>query len=104
MANKKYRSTYEENTKRIIGKKLKKRRNQLGLTQSQVGHAINVTFQQVQKYEKGTNGLSAFMVKRMSHTLKIPRNKVGYLIFKYNYGFKSKTKGNESRIQDSKTS
>ena len=104
MANKKYKSTYEENTKRVIGKKIKKRRKQLGLTQSQIGHAVNVTFQQIQKYEKGTNGLSAFMVKRMSHTLQIPRLKIGYLIFKYNYGFKSQTKRNESRIQDSKTS
>ena len=72
MANRKYRSTYETNTKKVIGKKIKKRRLQLGLTQSQVGHAVNVTFQQIQKYEKGTNGLSGFMVKRISHTLDIP--------------------------------
>ena len=104
MANRKYRSTYETNTKKIIGRKIKKRRNQLGLTQSKVGHAVNVTFQQIQKYEKGTNGLSGFMVKRISHTLDIPRTKIGFLIFKYNYGFKGKTKRNESRIQDSKTS
>ena len=44
------------------------------------------------------------MVKRISHTLDIPRTKIGFLIFKYNYGFKGKTKRNESRIQDSKTS
>ena len=55
MANKQYRSTYENETKRYIGKKLRKRRKQLGLTQSEVGHAINVTFRQVQKYEKGSN-------------------------------------------------
>ena len=94
MANRKYRSTYETNTKKIIGRKIKKRRNQLGLTQSQVGHAVNVTFQQIQKYEKGTNGLSGFMVKRISHTLDIPRTKIGFLIFKYNYGFKSKRNTN----------
>jgi len=90
MASKKYKSTYEINTKKVIGRKLKKRRKQLGLTQTQVGNAINVTFQQIQKYEKGVNGLSAFMVKRLSHTLQIPRIKIGFLIFKHNYGFKSK--------------
>ena len=104
MANRKYRSTYETNTKKVIGKKIKKRRLQLGLTQSQVGHAVNVTFQQIQKYEKGTNGLSGFMVKRISHTLDITRTIIGFLIFKYNYGFKVKTKRHESIIQDSKTS
>ena len=94
MANKQYRSTYENETKRYIGKKLRKRRKQLGLTQSEVGHAINVTFRQVQKYEKGTNALSGALVKRMGYALQIPRCKIGYLIYKYNYGFKSKTKRN----------
>ena len=90
----KYKSSYEAATKKVIGKKLKKRRLQLGLTQSKVGHAVNVTFQQIQKYEKGTNGLSAFMVKRIAQSLDIPRYKVGYLIYRYNYGFKGKTKRN----------
>ena len=102
--NKKYKSSYETATKKVIGRKLKKRRLQLGLTQSKVGHAVNVTFQQIQKYEKGTNGLSGFMVKRIAHSLDIPRYKVGYLIYKYNYGFKGKTQRDKSRIQDSKTS
>ena len=91
---KKYKSSYETSTKKVIGKKLKKRRLQLGLTQSKVGHAVNVTFQQIQKYENGKNGLSGFMVKRIAHSLDIPRYKIGYLIYKYNYGFKGKTKRN----------
>ena len=37
-----------------LGKKLRLRRTSLGLTQTQVAKAINVTFQQIQKYEKGT--------------------------------------------------
>ncbi len=104
MFKKRYTSSYETDMKKTIGKKLKKRRLQLGFTQSTVGNAVNVTFQQIQKYEKGTNGMSAFMVKRIAHTLDIPRYKVGYLIYKFNYGFKSKTQRNESRIQNSKTS
>ena len=102
--NRKYKSSYEKESKKAIGKKLKKRRLQLGLTQSKVGHAVNVTFQQIQKYENGKNGLSAFMVKRVAQSLAIPRHKVGFLIYKFNYGFKGKTKRNEGRIQDSKTS
>ena len=77
MSKRKYKSSYETATKKVIGKKLKIRRLQLGLTQSKVGHAVNVTFQQIQKYEKGTNGLSAFMVKRIAQSLDIPRHKVG---------------------------
>ena len=95
---KKYKSSYETATKKVIGKKLKKRRLQLGLTQSKVGQAVNVTFQQIQKYENGKNGLSAFMVKRIAHSLNIPRYKIGYLIYKFNYGFKSKTQRDKSRI------
>ena len=102
--NKKYKSSYETATKKVIGRKMKTRRLQLGLTQSKVGHAINVTFQAIQKYEKGDIGLSGFMVKRIAQSLDIPRNKVGYLIYKYNYGFKGKTKRDKGRIQDSKTS
>ena len=42
-----------------LGKKLRMRRLSLGLTQTKVAEAINVTFQQIQKYEKGTNGVSS---------------------------------------------
>jgi transcriptional regulator with XRE-family HTH domain len=41
-----------------LGEMLKKRRLALGLTQTKVAKAINVTFQQIQKYEKGINGVS----------------------------------------------
>ena len=42
-----------------LGRKLRMRRLSLGLTQTKVAQAINVTFQQIQKYEKGTNGVSS---------------------------------------------
>ena len=45
----------EENFNKHLGNKLKLRRLALGLTQTKVAKAINVTFQQIQKYEKGTN-------------------------------------------------
>ena len=49
----------EENFNKHLGNKLKLRRLALGLTQTKVAKAINVTFQQIQKYEKGTNGISS---------------------------------------------
>ena len=49
----------EENFNLHLGKKLRMRRLSLGLTQTKVAEAINVTFQQIQKYEKGTNGVSS---------------------------------------------
>ena len=94
MATRKHLTSYEVEHKKYIGKKLKSRRLQLGLTQTKVGKLVGVTFQQVQKYEKGVNGLSGAMVKRMGYALQIPRCKIGYLIYKYNHGFKSKTQRN----------
>ena len=46
----------------------------LGLTQTKVAKAINVTFQQIQKYEKGTNGVSSIRLLQLSNYLKVPIN------------------------------
>ena len=50
---------------------LKLRRLALGLTQTKVAKAINVTFQQIQKYEKGTNGVSSIRLLQLSNYLKV---------------------------------
>jgi transcriptional regulator with XRE-family HTH domain len=42
-----------------VGKRLRQRRTMLGLSQEALGDAVGITFQQVQKYEKGTNRISA---------------------------------------------
>jgi transcriptional regulator with XRE-family HTH domain len=57
-----------------LGSKLKLRRLALGLTQTKVANAINVTFQQIQKYEKGTNGVSSIRLLQLSNYLKVPIN------------------------------
>ena len=57
-----------------LGGKLKLRRLALGLTQTKVANAINVTFQQIQKYEKGTNGVSSIRLLQLSNYLKVPIN------------------------------
>ena len=64
----------EESFNIHLGKKLRIRRLSLGLTQTKVAQAINVTFQQIQKYEKGTNGVSSNRLMQLSQFLKVPIN------------------------------
>tara|TARA_B110001454_G_C12487760_1_gene337104 strand:+ start:258 stop:629 length:372 start_codon:yes stop_codon:yes gene_type:complete len=64
----------DENFNKHLGNKLKLRRLALGLTQTKVAKAINVTFQQIQKYEKGTNGVSSTRLLQLSNYLKSPIN------------------------------
>ena len=64
----------ETNFNKHLGAKLRMRRLALGLTQTKVAQAINVTFQQIQKYEKGTNGVSSIRLLQLSNYLKVPIN------------------------------
>jgi transcriptional regulator with XRE-family HTH domain len=64
----------EDNFNKHLGTKLKLRRLALGLTQTKVAKAINVTFQQIQKYEKGTNGVSSIRLLQLANYLKVPVN------------------------------
>ena len=64
----------ENNFNKHLGNKLKLRRLALGLTQTKVAKAINVTFQQIQKYEKGTNGVSSIRLLQLANYLKVPVN------------------------------
>ena len=48
------------------------RRMMLDMSQEKLGDALNLTFQQVQKYEKGTNRISASRLQQMSHILQVP--------------------------------
>ena len=62
----------EANFNRHMGAKLRMRRLALGLTQTKVAQAINITFQQIQKYEKGTNGISSLRIMQLANFLKVP--------------------------------
>ena len=62
----------EGNFNRHLASKLRLRRLALGLTQTKVAQAINVTFQQIQKYEKGTNGISSLRIMQLANFLKVP--------------------------------
>ena len=52
-----------------VGKTIREFRRQRGLTQTQLGESIGVSFQQVQKYENGTNRVVASRLWRMSKVL-----------------------------------
>ena len=62
----------EKNFNTHLGIKLRMRRLSLCLTQTKVENAINVTFQQIQKYEKGTNGVSSSRLLQLAVFLKVP--------------------------------
>lgn len=53
-----------------LGKRLRAMRNAAGVTQEQLGDAIGVTFQQVQKYEKGINRVGARQLDAITKALK----------------------------------
>jgi transcriptional regulator with XRE-family HTH domain len=55
-----------------VGARLRMRRKMLGLSQGELGQAIGVTFQQVQKYELGANRLSASRLHELSRILDVP--------------------------------
>jgi transcriptional regulator with XRE-family HTH domain len=56
---------------RHVGSKLRMRRLMLGLSQSKLGDALGLTFQQVQKYEKGANRISASRLQQISGILQV---------------------------------
>lgn len=55
-----------------VGKKLRQRRTILGLSQDAVGTAIGVTFQQIQKYERGVNRIGSSRLYEFSKILAVP--------------------------------
>src|SRR6266700_7499167 len=55
-----------------VGKRVRMRRMMLGMSQTNLGDALDLTFQQVQKYEKGTNRIGASRLQHISQILKVP--------------------------------
>jgi transcriptional regulator with XRE-family HTH domain len=55
-----------------VGTRVRLRRNMLGLTQEKLGEAIGLTFQQVQKYERGANRIGASRLLELSDVLGVP--------------------------------
>src|SRR5579864_96200 len=55
-----------------VGSRVRLRRNMLGLSQEKLGEAIGLTFQQVQKYERGANRIGASRLHELSRVLDVP--------------------------------
>ena len=55
-----------------VGKRVRLRRTLLGMSQEQLGAELNVAFQQVQKYERGANRISASRLWDISQILDVP--------------------------------
>lgn len=55
-----------------MGRRLRLHRMQRGIGQGELGNAIDVSFQQIQKYENGTNRISAGKLIQIAHALRVP--------------------------------
>jgi transcriptional regulator with XRE-family HTH domain len=55
-----------------VGQRMRLRRTMLGISQEKLGTALALTFQQVQKYERGANRISASRLHEISKVLKVP--------------------------------
>src|ERR1700677_2015913 len=54
-----------------VGSRVRMRRMMLGMSQEKLGNNLGLTFQQVQKYEKGTNRIGASRLQQISHILQV---------------------------------
>ena len=57
---------------RHVGSRVRMRRMMLNMSQEKLGDALSLSFQQVQKYEKGTNRIGASRLQQIAHTLQVP--------------------------------
>ena len=57
---------------RHVGSRVRMRRMMLSMSQEKLGDALGLTFQQVQKYEKGTNRIGASRLQQISAILQVP--------------------------------
>ena len=55
-----------------VGSRVRLRRTMLGLSQEKLGEQLGITFQQIQKYEKGANRIGASRLQQISSVLKVP--------------------------------
>ncbi len=55
-----------------VGRRVRLRRTLLGMNQSALGHAVGLTFQQIQKYERGANRIGSSRLYQFSQVLDVP--------------------------------
>lgn len=67
-----------------VGQRLRVRRSLMGISQEKLAEAIGLTFQQIQKYERGTNRISAGRLFQFSKILEVP---ISYFYEQFDRGF-----------------
>jgi transcriptional regulator with XRE-family HTH domain len=65
-------SQTSDSTDQRVGARILARRRQLGMSQSELAVKLDLSFQQIQKYERGTNRVSASTLHRIAHILDAP--------------------------------
>src|ERR1700694_1891392 len=55
-----------------VGRRIRARRIECRMSQTELGEKLGVTFQQIQKYEKGSNGVSSGRLEQISDILEVP--------------------------------
>ena len=55
-----------------VGKRLRLRRTMMGLSQEAIAKAVGITFQQVQKYEKGSNAMNSSRLYQFAQFMHVP--------------------------------
>lgn len=55
-----------------VGSRIRLRRNMLGMSQEKLGESLGITFQQIQKYEKGTNRVGASRLQAIASIFHVP--------------------------------
>jgi transcriptional regulator with XRE-family HTH domain len=59
-------------TDKYVGSRIRMRRLMLGMSQTTLAEGLNLTFQQIQKYERGVNRVGASRLHQIAHILKVP--------------------------------
>jgi len=59
-------------TDQHVGGRVRMRRKMLAMSQAQLAEALGITYQQVQKYERGANRIGASRLQQISHILQVP--------------------------------
>ncbi len=75
MAKRKRRKTAERGPRPVdahVGRRVRLRRTILGMNQTKLGEALGLTFQQIQKYERGTNRIGSSRLYELSKVLDVP--------------------------------
>lgn len=80
-----------------VGSRIRLRRTMMGMSQEKLGESLGITFQQIQKYEKGTNRVGASRLQNIASILNVP------VAFFFEDAPSDETQGAAAGVQESST-